>query len=107
MKTRLFDVIWVSAVLVAGLTTGWLIHGGAKLQGPPLPVKSLAQSERRHETRTPTTKTNNKWQIFASQFSTISDEEKMHSKRILRLKIVELQLKPYLHRVVLIDLIVS
>jgi hypothetical protein len=76
MITRSFDVIFVMTSVVVGLTTGWLIHGGAKLQGQPLLVKSQAQSERRNENKTLTTKTNNRGQAFATQFSKIGQEER-------------------------------
>jgi hypothetical protein len=69
-------MIQVGGVVVVGLTIGWLTHGEAKLEEQPLVVRSQAQSERRHETRSSTTKPNNKWQAFATQCSKIDQEER-------------------------------
>jgi hypothetical protein len=74
MKTRPFDLIWISGVIVAGVATGWLIRGGATVVSPPPAEESITQSARR--SASPTPRTQNKWQAFATQFSEISEKER-------------------------------
>ena len=74
MKTRPFDLIWISGVIVAGVATGWLIRGGATVVSPPPAEESITQSARRAASTSP--RTQNKWQAFATQFSEISENER-------------------------------
>jgi hypothetical protein len=74
MKTRPFDLIWISGVIVAGVATGWLIRGGATVVSPPPAEESITQSARRSASTSP--RTQNKWQAFATQFSEINEKER-------------------------------
>jgi hypothetical protein len=76
MKTRSFDLIWLSCLTVIGLTLGWLAHGGATVVVPPTSVATLSRSARSRELRPIMTEKNNKWQNFAIQFPKTSEEEK-------------------------------
>jgi hypothetical protein len=74
MKTRPFDLIWISGVIVAGVATGWLIRGGATVVSQPPAEESITQSARRSASSSP--RTQNKWLAFATQFSEISENER-------------------------------
>lgn len=74
MKMRAFDIIGVSGLIVVGLATGWIVRGGAAVVKPQVPMESISQSARKNEIRRP--QTSNKWQKFATQFSTISEKER-------------------------------
>jgi hypothetical protein len=72
MKIQSPDLIWISGLTVSGLITGWFIRQEATMVNPPLSVKSLPHSARSYALRPVETKSNSKWQNFATQFSEIS-----------------------------------
>jgi hypothetical protein len=76
MKTRSFDLIRVSGLAVIGSALGWLVHGGATVVVPSPSVATSSRSARSRELRPTISKNNDKWQNFAMQFSTTSEEEK-------------------------------
>jgi hypothetical protein len=74
MKTRPFDLMVISGVIVAGVATGWLIRSEVTVMSPPPAKESITQSARRSASTSP--RTQNKWQAFATQFPAISENER-------------------------------
>jgi hypothetical protein len=86
MKMRSFDLVWISMTVATGLTIGWLVRSGAAPLNSPPPDELRSYSERRHKEQTPAIRATEKWRTFATQFSTITEEERKAFKKNIALQ---------------------